>query len=209
MITLAVFQHHQAEGLGRIAHWASANHIKLVPFLVTESLPQSLDVFDGLIVLGGPMNVSDSPIWMQAEAKLIQQQLAQNKPILAICLGAQLLATELGAKIVDMPTPELGWHEVTFDNKQQLTVPQWHYQAIELPENLTAIASSTMCATQMFTLPNIVGLQFHPEWDHLQMQILKAHFEEECPFNTRHPHTLEQTKITTWFYPLLNNLFIK
>ncbi|WP_445775961.1 type 1 glutamine amidotransferase [Shewanella sp.] len=205
--TLAVFQHHPAEGVGRIGLWAQHRNIKLVCFYAPDDLPKSLADYDGLMVLGGPMNVADNPLWMQAELTLIQQALVLPRPILAICLGAQLLATQLGGQVVEMPEPELGWQDIRFNDASVLTVPQWHYQAITLPTSIDIVASSPRCSVQMFRHQHAIGLQFHPEWDTKQIEQLTEVFADECPI-TIGPHTEQyQTSIEQFLFELLDAQF--
>jgi GMP synthase-like glutamine amidotransferase len=209
--TLAVFQHHPAEGVGRIGLWAQHHNIKLVCFYAPDDLPKSLVDYDGLIVLGGPMNVADNPAWMQTEVKLIQQALMLRRPILAICLGAQLLATQLGGQVIEMPAPELGWQDIRFNDASVLTVPQWHEQAIALPQHIAILAASEQCPVQMYRHQQAIGLQFHPEWDNEQIAQLREYFADECPFsNDLQPNTLhneQQTQLEQFLFTILEQQF--
>ncbi|GGP48029.1 type 1 glutamine amidotransferase [Shewanella saliphila] len=206
--TLAVFQHHPAEGVGRIAVWAQHHNIKLDCFYAPEDFPESLANYHGLIVLGGPMNVADNPLWMQAEAELITQALILQRPILAICLGAQLLAAQLGGQVIEMPAPELGWQDITFNDGSVLTVPQWHEQAITLPQHIAVLASSEQCPVQMYRHQHAIGLQFHPEWDAKQIEQLAEFFADECPITTG-PHTQQhQTQLGQFLFELLDAQFV-
>ncbi|GGB58076.1 type 1 glutamine amidotransferase [Shewanella inventionis] len=209
--TIAVFQHHPAEGVGRIELWAERRNITLECFYAPDELPASLMKYQGLIVLGGPMNVADNPLWMRAECALINQALELPRPILAICLGAQLLATQLGGKVVEMPEPELGWQQVSINGSQVLAVPQWHYQAIALPQHIDVLASSALCQVQMFRHQHAIGLQFHPEWDSKQMTQLQEHFADECPFSNTLPqnalHTEQQNQLEQFLFALLDQQF--
>jgi GMP synthase-like glutamine amidotransferase len=205
--TIAVFQHHPAEGVGRMALWAKQHSIELECFYAPESLLENLDAYRGLIILGGPMNVVDNPVWMQTESRLIKQALTQQVPLLAICLGAQLLAIELGGQVIDMPNPELGWHEVTFADGTIMAVPQWHYQAINLPDSIVSLARSAQCNVQMYHHQKAIGLQFHPEWNSAQIGQLVSHFGDECPVtNTPHTHAMQDT-LEPFFFKLLTEHF--
>ncbi|GGI87474.1 type 1 glutamine amidotransferase [Shewanella gelidii] len=207
---IAVFQHHHAEGVGRIAQWAQAHGAQLTCFLAPEQLPQTLCGYDGLIVLGGPMNVQDNPMWMQRERYLIQGALQRKIPILAICLGAQLLAAELGARIYKLPEPECGWTPVTFTTGQRMLVPQWHYQGFEFDDRLSVevFADSILCPQQAFRTEHILGLQFHPEWDDSAIATLQGAFAEDCPLRLP-SRALAQKKLSRWLFPTLDVLFDK
>lgn len=225
MTTLLVLQHHQAEGVGRIAKWAALHGIELDCQMAPTYFDQPIDFglhYDGLIILGGPMNVEDNPPWMQHERALINQVVTQQKPILAICLGAQLLAAELGAKIKKLPQAELGWQEVLFFNQQihgqvdtetSLLVPQWHSQAFHFSSQLLAAinlyiqACSALTSQQIYQNGTILGLQFHPEWDEATLVNLRQAFGAECPFQTV-SNTKDQLALESWFFDKLSQLFL-
>ncbi|MCT8988413.1 type 1 glutamine amidotransferase [Shewanella phaeophyticola] len=127
------------------------------------------------------MNVADNPSWMRAECALINQALELPRPILAICLGAQLLAMQLGGQVIEMAAPELGWQDITFNDGSVLSVPQWHEQGVTLPQHIAILASSGQCPVQMYRHQHAIGLQFHPEWDDKQIEQLAEFFADECP----------------------------
>lgn len=206
--TIAVFQHHPAEGVGRIALWAERHDITLECFYAPDELPASLIKYQGLIVLGGPMNVADNPSWMRAECALINQALELPRPILAICLGAQLLAMQLGGQVIEMAAPELGWQDITFNDGSVLSVPQWHEQGVTLPQHIAILASSGQCPVQMYRHQHAIGLQFHPEWDDKQIEQLAEFFADECPI-TMGPHTQQhQTQLGQFLFELLDAQFV-
>lgn len=144
--------------------------------IARQRLDDSCDP-DLLIVLGGPVGVNDSDEYpfIDAELSLLEKRLANGKPTLGICLGAQLMANALGAKVEAGATREIGWMPVdlTEAGKQSslrhvgpenCTVFHWHSDNFELPADATLLASTTQCPNQAFSLgPNILGLQFHPE----------------------------------------------
>ncbi|MDO6612004.1 gamma-glutamyl-gamma-aminobutyrate hydrolase family protein [Shewanella sp. 1_MG-2023] len=208
-LTIAIIQHHPAEGAGRIADWASIEGHTLVHFMAPNNCLPRLDEIDGLIILGGPMDVVDSPCWMQAELALINQAVQRNMPILGICLGAQLLASTLGASLSPLKKPELGWQRVLFDNNQLLQVPQWHYQGFNFTDAaVTITASSSLWPQQMFHHQRQVGVQFHPEWDTAQIVQLQLAFGDDCPFNNNDGQMLSaQLQLDTWLNNLLNRMF--
>lgn len=141
---------------------------------VPERLP--LDEASGLVVLGGPMNVdqTDEYPFLARDVQWIQQALSMEMPVLGICLGAQLLAKSLGAKVFQNRVKEIGWYPVEWSvhaaedpllmHYGTPTVFQWHGDTFELPAGAIHLARSALCENQAFRYGrNAFGLQFHIE----------------------------------------------
>ncbi|WP_449282334.1 type 1 glutamine amidotransferase [Leucobacter sp.] len=143
-------------------------------------VPESLDGFDGLIVLGGTMGPTDDveAPWLPATRRLLAEGVARGVPTLGICPGAQLLVTATGGRVrTAVDGPEVGLHTVSFDASAagdplfdglagaDVPTVQWHYlEAGELPEDANLLASSSMCRNQAFRVGEAAwGVQFHPE----------------------------------------------
>jgi len=141
-------------------------------------LPSQKD-FDWLIVMGGSQHVwqEQEHTWLVAEKKFISEALAQDKIILGICFGAQLLAETLGGRVLSSKQEEIGWYEVTVSEKGKgsyllKNVPRkfltfhWHSDHFTLPPGCTRLAFSEPTANQAYTVKNsrVAGLQFHPEY---------------------------------------------
>ncbi len=187
-------QHVPFEGLGTIEAWALANNHTLTATRLysNEQLP-SLDRFDLLVVLGGPMSVHDEAehVWLKAEKWFIRQVIAANKPILGICLGAQLLAESLGGKVIRNQKKEIGWFPVTLsdvfaDVEPGRSLPRhaeafhWHGETFTLPKGAMRIGSSIACENQGFIYGgNIIALQFHLEMTQLGAEELIQHCGDE------------------------------
>jgi GMP synthase-like glutamine amidotransferase len=130
----------------------------------------------GLVVLGGAMNVyqhRDHP-WLVPERRCIEQAAASRVPVFGICLGAQMLADMLGARVVQNPHHEVGWWPVCFSAEARARIPglpeclpfmHWHGDTFAVPTGTLHIGSSDACPVQGFLDPAapILGLQFHPE----------------------------------------------
>ncbi len=108
-------QHVPFEGLGIIEDWASAQGAELActRLFADEPLP-ALKAFDGLIVMGGPMGIHDHNKfpWLPAEKQFIKAAIDASKTVLGICLGAQLIADALGARVYPGPQKEIGWFPI-------------------------------------------------------------------------------------------------
>ena len=172
-------QHVSFEGPAAILDWARLNQHDVSAtrlFDRSDKLPAMTD-FDMLVVMGGPMAVYDSERypWLAVETEFIRQCISENKLVLGICLGAQLIASALGAEIRKNRHREIGWFPLTIDPALQTTrfsevftdnmlAYHWHGDSFELPENAIRIASSQACKNQGFIIHDrIIGLQFHLE----------------------------------------------
>ncbi len=179
-VDLLIIQHHQAEGPGRILDWTQQSKLKYDIRCFADTLPESSSTYAALLLLGGPLSANNNHPRLVAELALIKQFLAAEKPILGICLGAQLLAVALGCEVKPMIKPELGWHPVSFGS-EELSVPQWHEDEIVANSMMDVLATSQVCQNQMFTAKkNLLGFQFHPEWANSSIRKLHQHFDP-CP----------------------------
>ena len=187
-------QHVPFEGLGSMeaflqskGHSLTATHLYL-----GEPLP-SIDDLDLLIVMGGPMGVHDESQhpWLKGEKEFIKSATKSGKRILGICLGAQLIAAALGAKVTPNPHREIGWFPITPDPSleasplagifpHQAEVFHWHGDTFAIPDGATPIASSQACTNQGFLLDGpTVALQFHLETTPQSAALLLEHCGHE------------------------------
>jgi GMP synthase-like glutamine amidotransferase len=140
-------------------------------------LPQDYDAFDGVILLGGAQSALDDAEhpYLPHEAALAKAAGDAGKPVLGICLGAQLLARGYGAKNILGRPVEFGWREVRLTDAGQ-TDPvlsvlnggaalfHWHADTFTLPPGAVRLAESDMTAIQAFRIGrNVYGIQFHFE----------------------------------------------
>ncbi|MDJ0624157.1 MAG: type 1 glutamine amidotransferase [Desulfocapsaceae bacterium] len=175
---LHIFQHVDFEGPALIGEWARKfNHdISTTRFFAGDPFPDMAS-FDMLIVLGGPMGVHDTRqhLWLEAEIDYLKKVMAEQTPILGVCLGAQLLAKALGASVYSGKHKEIGWlpielHQKSFPVELQRFLPDdpvvfhWHGDTFDLPANSVALASSAATPNQAFLHGDrVIGLQFHLE----------------------------------------------
>ena len=174
-----VLRHVPHEHLGTLAEALIANNItyEYVNFYENYSPNITIEDLCGLIILGGPMNVyeTDQYLFLEMEDKLIKEAVEKGVPILGICLGAQLIAKALGAKVIKNKEKEIGWYPLKMTeegSKDRLfnhfnseeTVFQWHGDTFEIPNGAVHLAESSMCTNQAFRYRNnVYGLQFHIE----------------------------------------------
>jgi GMP synthase (glutamine-hydrolysing) len=181
MPKLLVFQHIAHEILGTLDPLLRRERIRIryVNFERHPDARPTLDGYDGVVVLGGPMNVDQADRYphLRHEMDVIREALDRDRPVLGICLGAQLLAHALGANVGRAPQREIGWYDVGFRDHARAdallghVAPverlfQWHGDAFELPRGAVPLASSSACPNQAFRYGDRAwGFQFHLEVD--------------------------------------------
>ena len=180
-MSILVFQHHPQEGpaaLGRILQDHGCR-LRTLHLYTGDDVPGDLDGVDGVVSMGGPMNVdqADDHPWMAQETALLKAAHEAGKPIVGICLGAQLVAAALGGKVAKMAKPEAGWGNVRLSFPGS-TDPlyavigwdtmQFHMHGCEvtdLPAGAAPLAGSRACRTQSFKVGyRTYGFQYHFEW---------------------------------------------
>jgi GMP synthase-like glutamine amidotransferase len=170
-----VLQHVPSEGLGSIEVWLEkiGATVSFTHFFESAALP-AVQELDMVIALGGPMSVNDEEAlpWLRAEKKFIREAIDNGKAVLGICLGSQLIANALGARVCVNPHKEIGWFPVaavqhskdTFQLPASVNVFHWHGETFEIPQGAVHLARSTACENQGFQWGRrVIGLQFHLE----------------------------------------------
>ncbi|MAS93592.1 MAG: amidotransferase [Verrucomicrobiales bacterium] len=164
-------QHVPFEGPGYIELWLGEREIPLgcTRLFANDAFPHP-DEFDLLIIMGGPMSVNDEELypWLSQEKRFIRESIEAGKSILGVCLGAQLIASALGAAVYSGNETEIGWFPVfpvsgdLFEMEE--TVFHWHGETFDLPVGASHLARSEGCENQAFRFgERVVGLQFHLE----------------------------------------------
>ena len=174
---ICCLQHAPYEGPGYIETWALAHghDFRITRLYRDEPLPD-VQGFDLLVVMGGPMSVHDQAAypWLLPEKRLIGRCLADGRFTLGVCLGSQLLAEVLGARVYRNRWKEIGWFPVERCSSphdgalfrslpRQFTVFQWHGDTFDLPHGAVHLAKSEACSIQAFEHAYALGIQFHLE----------------------------------------------
>lgn len=130
---------------------------------------------DLLVILGAPIGAYEESLYpfLEHEIRLIQRRLASGRPMLGICLGAQLMARAMGAAVRPGPAKEIGWAPVALTEAGRASplrhlgaepVLHWHGDMFELPAGAERLAATAICPNQAFAYGrSVLGIQFHPE----------------------------------------------
>lgn len=172
-------QHIDIETPGIILEWSGSekHDIKGTKLYTNTNLPDIID-FDWLFIMGGPMGAYEEKKypWLKKEKVFIEKAIKANKMVIGICLGSQLIADVLGAKVYQGLIKEIGWHPVKWTDKA-LEMPffkdfgknemafHWHGDTFDMPRNVVQLAESQVYASQAFSYENnVFGFQFHLEF---------------------------------------------
>ena len=126
--------------------------------------------------------------WLVQEKEFIRQAIRLGLPVIGICLGAQLIASALGAKVYSGRHTEIGWFpleaavtgEDVFRLPPGVPVFHWHGEAFDLPSGAVHLAKSDACENQAFQIGrNVVGLQFHLETTPESAALILEHCGDE------------------------------
>lgn len=199
-----VLQHHPIETVGSIA--GILQHAGITPRTIRsdagQPVPKEMGDDAGLIVMGGPQSVyeQDKFPYLTAEIRLIEDALRRERPVLGVCLGSQLIAATLGAKVYPGRKKEIGWHRLTLtdaaktdalwkDAPQSFMGLHWHGDIFDLPRGATLLASSALTAHQGFRYGrNAYAFLFHIEVNAAHVRTMVDTFAEEvsaCGLNGR------------------------
>ncbi|MGH2934916.1 MAG: type 1 glutamine amidotransferase [Gaiellaceae bacterium] len=156
--------------------------------------PRPLESYDAYLVFGGAMHPDqeDAHTWLPEEIAWLEQLLGDGRPVLGVCLGAQLLARAAGARVWRLPEPEIGWIDVELDDAGTAdpvlgSLPRrfpglvWHHYSYDVPEGAVELARTDR-TTQAFRLGDACwGVQFHPEVTALQLDRWIEDFDDPPP----------------------------
>jgi len=180
-------EHAPFETPGHITDWVveRGHSFSCTRAYLGELFPK-LEAFDALVVMGGPMGANDESQfeWLADEKRLIEHALRADKHVLGVCLGAQLMASVLGARVYRNRFKEIGWFPVhaTEEGRSQWGLPSevrafhWHDDAFDLPHGTVHLAKTAACEHQMFAMgPKVLGIQCHLEVTHEAVEEFLRH----------------------------------
>ena len=177
-MNVLIIKHVDNEGPGLIEPWLKGENIPYRVFnLQRESFFPRIDDWSHVVLLGGPMNVyeEDRYPFLKKEDLFIKESIQRGRTLLGICLGAQLIAKALGARVTKAPVKEIGWYDVVLTEEgsrlpvfsqfpARVPVFQWHEDTFEIPKFGQLVATATSVPNQAFCYgKNTYGLQFHLE----------------------------------------------
>jgi GMP synthase (glutamine-hydrolysing) len=170
---ILILRHEAFEHLGHFAAVLEERHVSYRYHELGEPLPS--EQHSAVIIMGGPMSANDNLPGLRDELGLIERSLAENLPLLGICLGSQLIAKSLGTRVHRNSQLEIGWEPVWFTDVAKHdplfaeapspeTFFHWHGETFDLPSGAEWLAYSEKCRHQAYRYGrNVYGIQFHPE----------------------------------------------
>ena len=166
MKKVLVFRHVPHEGWGTIEPFLKQSNaaIEYCDLFQKHSVPQHLDPYGFVISMGGPMNVDETDRYpfLAFERALVAKAVQQGLPVLGVCLGAQIIARALGARVYPGPQKEIGWYPIRFSraastdpmvkalSSESPAVFHWHGDTFDLPPSATRLAASDLYSNQAF-----------------------------------------------------------
>lgn len=221
MVELLIIQHESDTPPGSTLEWARLRGIRpLIWQAAHEPAPCRPDEVKALVICGGSMDVfeEDRCPWLKAEKEFIREALQKEIPIMGLCLGSQLIAEALGARVYSLNTWEVGFIPVQMNDREApytLDVFHWHQCTFDLPMGAELIATNEFCQNQAFKWgANVIATQFHPE--------TTVQWVHECAADVNETHQglvqrsremLErislQAKLQKWYFDTLDRLFIR
>lgn len=175
MKPVAIFRHARIEGPGYLGTFLTDQGVpwQLIRIDAGDALPQNMQAYSGMVLMGGPMSVNDALPWISPLLGLIRDADQSDIPLLGHCLGGQLISKSLGAEVSRNPVKEIGWGEVQviqgaesadwFGSATGFEVFHWHGETFALPVGAKLLLVSSHCRHQAYALGKHLALQCHVE----------------------------------------------
>ena len=175
MKPVAIFRHARIEGPGYLGTFLTDQGVpwQLIRIDAGDALPQNMQAYSGMVLMGGPMSVNDALPWISPLLGLIRDADQSDIPLLGHCLGGQLISKALGAEVSRNPVKEIGWGEVQviqgaesadwFGSATGFEVFHWHGETFALPVGAKLLLVSSHCRHQAYALGKHLALQCHVE----------------------------------------------
>jgi GMP synthase (glutamine-hydrolysing) len=217
------FQHVPFEDSANIAVWANQKGHKLTRTRVYEGdpFPAPNDI-DWLIIMGGPMNIYeyDTYPWLLRERQFIKDMIKMDKAVIGVCLGAQLIADVLGAKVKRNKHREIGFFPVTLNERgrknsllsclaNKFSAFHWHGDRFEIPRGTDNLCKTQGCAHQAFQYgQKVLAMQFHLDYSIESVRKMIRHCSHELDEGTYVKKPVQMLDDKEAFCRLKNNLFL-
>jgi GMP synthase-like glutamine amidotransferase len=175
MKPVAIVRHARIEGPGYLGTFLTDQGVpwQLIRIDAGDALPQNMQAYSGMVLMGGPMSVNDALPWISPLLGLIRDADQRDIPLLGHCLGGQLISKALGAEVSRNPVKEIGWGEVQviqgaesadwFGSATGFEVFHWHGETFALPVGAKLLLVSSHCRHQAYALGKHLALQCHVE----------------------------------------------
>jgi len=222
---ILLISHHQEVELGIMENFFKENNfnINVIKLLDNHIFPSDINNFNGIVILGGAMNVEDTEQFpgLEKELKWLNKIINLKIPIMGICLGAQLIAKSCGAKVGNHKDGivEVGYKNIlsSIVSSEKNVLPKkvyhWHKQGCSLPVNAKLLAYNSTFEVQSFSIRDkIFGFQFHPEvnksmilrWNEKSREMLISSGAENKEIQLE-DHLKYSNSVKIWFENFLKN----
>ena len=176
MRPIAIFRFSATEGPAHFAEWLDARALPWTLIAIDEGalVPLDATAFSGIGMMGGPMSAMDALPWIAPLSRLLRDAVDKDVPVIGHCLGGQLFAQALGARVSRTPTPEIGWIDVEttdaqaqrawFGGHPRFTPFQWHYDVFDVPAGAARVLTNRFNPNQAYVIEDRhIGFQCHIE----------------------------------------------